>query len=316
MMMMLSNPDPKIFENDAQQLRECLKGKQDKEEGIINITLKYTKRDRQGLKEMYKTCFGRDLQEDLAKELGGNFKETMVALYDSPPVYDAKCLYKAMKGLGTDEDTLIEIICTRPNFVLKQIKEEFKKLYNKELEKWVEKETSGDLKKILISLLQCNRSENPRPNEEECKKTAEEIFKNGEGRLGTDETLFRKVFAISSPAELYSINKHYIDLTTRGLKAAVEKEFSGDIKKALQTILDGIICPSEYFANRVNKAVKGLGTNDKMLVRVLVSREEIDIPQMRIHYKTIGNKEMVDDVVDDTSGMYQKILKSICEKNY
>ena len=53
-----------------------------------------------------------------------------------------------------------------------------------------------------------------------------------------------------------------------------------------------------------------------MLVRVLVSREEIDIPQMRIHYKTIGNKEMVDDVVDDTSGMYQKILKSICEKNF
>ena len=38
--MMLSNPDPKIFENDAQQLRECLKGKQDKEEGIMNITLK------------------------------------------------------------------------------------------------------------------------------------------------------------------------------------------------------------------------------------------------------------------------------------
>ena len=33
-MMMLSNPDPKIFENDAQQLRDCLKGKQDKEEGI------------------------------------------------------------------------------------------------------------------------------------------------------------------------------------------------------------------------------------------------------------------------------------------
>ena len=315
-MMMMPIADPKIFEGDAQLLRDCLKGKNDKEQGIINITLKYSKRDRQGLKEIYKTCFGRDLQEDLHKELGGNFRETIVGLYDSPTTYDAKCLYKAMKGLGTDEDTLIEIICTRPNFFLKVIKVDFKKLYNEELEKWVEKETSGDLKKILISLLQCNRSENPRQNEEECRKIAEDLYKGGEGKLGTDETLFRKVFAISSPAELYSINNHYLNLTSKSLKTAVEKEFSGDFKKALQTILDGIICPSEYFASRVNKAVKGLGTNDKMLVRVLVSREEIDIPQMRIHYKSLFGKEMIDDIVGDTSGMYQKILKAICEKNY
>ncbi len=315
-MMMMPGPDPKLFEADAQLLRDCLKGKSDKEQGIINITLKYTKRDRQGLKEIYKTCFGRDLQEDFQKELGGNFRETIIGLYDSPTVFDAKCLYKAMKGLGTDEDTIIEIICTRPNFFLKGVKQEFKNLYKDDLEKWIEKETSGDLKKILISLLQCNRSENPKQSEEECQKIAEDLYKGGEGKLGTDETLFRKVFAISSPAELYSINNHYIKLTSKSLKVAVEKEFSGDFKKALQTILDGIICPSEYFASRVNKAVKGLGTNDKMLVRVLVSREEIDIPQMRIQYKALVGKEMVDDVVDDTSGMYQKVLKAICEKNY
>jgi hypothetical protein len=315
-MMMMPIADPKIFEGDAQLLRDCLKGKNDKEQGIINITLKYSKRDRQGLKEIYKTCFGRDLQEDFQKELGGNFRETIIGLYDSPTVFDAKCLYKAMKGLGTDEDTIIEIICTRPNFFLKGVKQEFKNLYKDDLEKWIEKETSGDLKKILISLLQCNRSENPKQSEEECQKIAEDLYKGGEGKLGTDETLFRKVFAISSPAELYSINNHYIKLTSKSLKVAVEKEFSGDFKKALQTILDGIICPSEYFASRVNKAVKGLGTNDKMLVRVLVSREEIDIPQMRIQYKALVGKEMVDDVVDDTSGMYQKVLKAICEKNY
>ena len=314
--MMMPVPDPKLFEADAQLLRDCLKGKSDKEQGIINITLKYSKRDRQGLKEMYKTCFGRDLQEDFQKELGGNFRETIIGLYDSPTVFDAKCLYKAMKGIGTDEDTIIEIICTRPNFFLKGVKQEFKNLYKEDLEKWIEKETSGDLKKILISLLQCNRSENPKQSEEECQKIAEDLYKGGEGKLGTDETLFRKVFAISSPAELYSINNHYIQLTSNSLKVAVEKEFSGDFKKALQTILDGIICPSEYFASRVNKAVKGLGTNDKMLVRVLVSREEIDIPQMRIQYKALVGKEMVDDVVDDTSGMYQKVLKAICEKNY
>ena len=40
-----------------------------------------------------------------------------------------------MKDLGTDEESLIEIIAFRPNWMLKQIKEEYKKKYGKELEK-------------------------------------------------------------------------------------------------------------------------------------------------------------------------------------
>ena len=55
---------------------------------------------------------------------------------------------------------------------------------------------------------------------------------------------------------------------------------------------------------------------NKMLVRVLVSREEIDIPQMRIQYKAKIGKEMVDDIKDDTSGDYQKIVCAIASKNY
>lgn len=40
-------------------------------------------------------------------------------------------LYKAMKGAGTDEETLIEIICSRSNVELEKIKEEYKRSSNK-----------------------------------------------------------------------------------------------------------------------------------------------------------------------------------------
>ena len=153
------------------------------------------------------------------------------------------------------------------------------------------------------------------PNDSECKQIAEELYKAGEGKLGTDESVFNKVFALSSPPELFSINTFYSQLSTKTLKEAVDKEYSGNMKLALNTILEATISPSNYFARRVNKAVKGLGTNDKMLIRNICAREEIDMKEIRESYKNLFGKDMVADIKDDTSGDYQKILMILKRMN-
>ena len=84
------------------------------------------KAQRQQIKECYKTAYGRDLMADLKKELSGNLEDAVLALFYTPVEYDVEQLMKAMKGIGTDEGTLIEIIASSPNCLLKQIKEQYK----------------------------------------------------------------------------------------------------------------------------------------------------------------------------------------------
>ena len=55
--------------------------------------------------------------EDLHSELSGHFRTAVFALMEPKAVYDAHCLRNAMKGLGTDESVLIEILGTRTNQV-------------------------------------------------------------------------------------------------------------------------------------------------------------------------------------------------------
>ena len=122
------------------------------------------------------------------------------------------------------------------------------------------------------------------------------------GRWGTDEATFIRIFANRSAAEIACINQCYLKMRGKGLLYAIDKEFSGDVKKLLQTIVGGLLDIHGYFAMRIRESVKGLGTNDSKLVRVIVSRCEIDLPQIKKAYQRIYQRDLLHDVRDDTSG--------------
>ena len=71
--------------------------------------------------------FFKDLIKELKSELGGNFEIALIDFMEPRILYDAKCLRRAMKGVGTDESTLIEILCSRTNKEIKDIVEAYKK---------------------------------------------------------------------------------------------------------------------------------------------------------------------------------------------
>ena len=298
-------------QQDADALRKAMKGFGCDEKAIIDICVGRTNAQRLEIVKAYKASYGRDLLADLKSELHGKFEDAMIALFTDPIEYDADELRKAMKGLGTNEDTLIEIIASRPPAILRQVKEKFNAKYKRDLEKDVHSETSGTLRKLLIALLQCNRSTNTQPNPEQCKSIAEEIYKAGEAKLGTDESVFNKYFCSLSPVELAHVARAYHQLTGHTILDAIDKEFSKDSKKALKTIVYATLSPSEYFATRVHDAVKGLGTKDHLLIRVLVSRSEIDMPQIKQYYQQLFGKDMYTDVKNDISGDYRTLMLAI-----
>ena len=306
-------PYPTNFnpETDCQILHNAVHGFGTDERAIINIIVNRNYAQRAEIRRCYKASYGKDLIKRLKEDTSGNFKDVVAGMFMTPPEYDATCLYKAMKGLGTNEGVLIEIIGTRTPPQLVAIKQTFRQLYNEDLEKWVKDDTSGNFRKLLIAILQCNRSMNPTPDPMMCQADAQALYNAGEGRWGTDESTFIRIFANRSAAEMLMINDCYTRLRGKGLLHAIDKEFSGDIKKLLQTVVEGLTNAPAYFAKRIREAVKGLGTNDSKLVRVIVSRSEIDLGLIKQEYRTKYGRDMLYDVRDDTSGYYKEILTGL-----
>ena len=297
---------------DAAALRKAMEGFGTDEDALIKIVANRSNAQRQKIKEEYKTAYGRDLISDLKSELRGKLEDAMVALFTEPIEYDADSLNRAMKGAGTDEDAVIEIITSRPNWMLKKIKEKFKQKYNKELESAVKSDFHGDLERLLVSILQCKRSENNNPNQSECANLAKELFDAGEKKWGTDSSIFNKIFTGCSPTEIACIAREYHKISGHTILDGIDKEFSGNTKKALRSIVYALISPSEYFATRVQDAIKGFGTNDHLLIRVLITRDEIDMPQIKQYYKQLYGNDMVEDIKKDIGGDYRKLMVELC----
>ena len=298
--------------NDVEVLRKAMEGFGTDEATLIKVIANRTGRQRQQIKAQYKATYGRDLIEDIKKECHGKLEEAFVALFKDPVEYDVDALREGMKGLGTNEDTLIEIIASRSPQQLLAIKNLYKQKYNRDLEDDIKKETHGTLEHILITLLQGKRSVNTNPDQNACAAIAKEIFNAGEAKLGTDESVFNKYFGSLSPYELWCVAQNYHKLTGHTILEAIEKEFVGDSKKAFKSIVYATLSPSEYFATRVHDALKGLGTKDHLLMRVLITRDEIDMPQIKQYYKQLYGKDMVEAIKSDISGDYEKLMVELC----
>lgn len=296
------------YQKDAKALRTAMSGWGTDEEPIIQITAFRSNADRQEILKEYKTMYGRDALEDLDDELGGDLGKCIQAMFLTHVDYDCKELYKAMKGGGTDEDTLIEIIGSRSNSQLKQIKERYQELYKANLEEEVASETSGDIKRLLISTLQCNRGENTNLDINALNQDLQELYDAGEGQWGTDESAFNKVFSIRSPAELKYLNNKYAEVAGKSLFSVIDSEFGGDLAELYKTILLAQANPSEYFATRIKKACVGGGTNDNLLIRVLVTRDEVDLKEINQIYKQKYNMTLKEQIEDECSGDYKKLL--------
>lgn len=294
--------------HDVEVLRKAMKGFGTDEQAIIDVICRRTNSQRQEIKIMFHQMYDRDLISDLKSELGGSFEDISIAIMLPFIEYDARELKRSMRGLGTDEDSLIEIMCTRTNTEILHIKEAYKEIYSNELENDIADDTSGDFKRLMISLCSANRQENTYLDIFKAKEDAKKLYNAGERKIGTDENKFISVLGAQSHAQINGVVEEYNKLSEKTLMQAIESEFSGDIQKGLLAILKIAKNVPAYFAERLNDSIVGNVANDRTLIRVIVTRCEVDMIKIKEEFQKAYGKSLISCIKESTSGDYKKML--------
>ncbi|XP_019725278.1 annexin A6 isoform X2 [Hippocampus comes] len=297
---------------DAEALYNAMKGMGSDKEAILDLITSRSNAQRQEIIAAYKCNFGKDLIENLKYELTGKFERLIVSLMRTPPYHDAKEIKDALKGAGTNERSLIEILASRNNKQIHDMVEAYKDAYGRNMEEDVIGDTSGHFKKMLVVLLQGTRDESGVVNADLVEQDAQDLYAAGEQQWGTDEAKFIMILGNRSVTHLRMVFDAYEKIAEKSIEQSIKSELSGDFERLMLAVVQCIRSVPMFFAKRLYKSMKGLGTDDNTLIRIMICRAEIDMLDIRECFRLGYEKSLYNMIKDDTSGDYKRTLLNLC----
>uniref|UniRef100_A0A671RJI9 Annexin n=1 Tax=Sinocyclocheilus anshuiensis TaxID=1608454 RepID=A0A671RJI9_9TELE len=285
---------------DVEVLRKAMKGFGTDENAIIELLGTRSNKQRVPLKAAYKTTYGKDLVSDLKSEVKGDFEDLVLAMLKAPAHFDASELKEAISGAGTDEACLIEILSSRSNAEILEINKVYKAEYGKSLEDAISSDTSGHFRRLLVSL---NRY---------MFSVLQKLHAAGENKVGTDESQFNAILCARSKPHLRQVFHEYQQMCGKDIEKSICSEMSGNVESGMVAVVKCIKNTAAYFAERLHKAMQGVGTKDRTLIRIMVSRSEVDMLDIRQEYLRQYGKSLYTAISGDTTGDYKKLLLKLC----
>uniref|UniRef100_A0A672PCU8 Annexin n=1 Tax=Sinocyclocheilus grahami TaxID=75366 RepID=A0A672PCU8_SINGR len=285
---------------DVEVLRKAMKGFGTDENAIIELLGTRSNKQRVPLKAAYKTTYGKDLVSDIKSEVKGDFEDLVLAMLKAPAHFDASELKEAISGAGTDEACLIEILSSRSNAEILEINKVYKAEYGKSLEDAISSDTSGHFRRLLVSL---NRY---------MFSVLQKLHAAGENKVGTDESQFNAILCARSKPHLRQVFHEYQQMCGKDIEKSICSEMSGNVESGMVAVVKCIKNTAAYFAERLHKAMQGVGTKDRTLIRIMVSRSEVDMLDIRQEYLRQYGKSLYTAISGDTTGDYKKLLLKLC----
>uniref|UniRef100_A0A3B4BMX1 Annexin n=1 Tax=Periophthalmus magnuspinnatus TaxID=409849 RepID=A0A3B4BMX1_9GOBI len=305
------NPSFKVDE-DVSALKKAIEGLGTTEKTLIEVLTQRSNAQRQLIAQAYEKATGRKLVDDLKGDTHGDFEDVLVALVTPPAVFDCHEVIKAIKGAGTTESILTEIFASKSNKQIKALSEAYMAETGKSVLHDLKGEVSGDYGKALLILAEGKRDESTHVDTAKAKADAKALYEAGEKKWGTDEDKFIDILCHRSIPQLRQTLVEYKEISKKTLQESIESEMSGNLETLLVAVVKCVKNVPAYLAERLFKSMRGAGTTESVLTRIIVSRSEIDLMDIRAEYKKLFGYSLYSQLESEVSGCYGDVLKHLC----
>lgn len=166
-------------------------------------------------------------------------------------------------------------------------------------------------KRLAQSLLQGVRNETGVIDYEEVEQDARELSDAGPNRFGTEKPVFNELLTLRSYEHMKVVFARYRVEAYEDIGESIRSQLMAETQEIYQMVVDMILTPRAYFAKALLKNMKGIGTDDEELSKIVVWRSEIDLEEIKEEFNEIAGKSLGEYIGLDTSGHFRSLLLAI-----
>ena len=260
---------------------------------------------------LFQKMYGKSLKTELKSELSSNFLKLSKSLIMPIPHLLAKEANRSIRG--PFPRTLLEVLVGMDNSGIYELKE----FYRHKFKTAIERDLGGMMivtrgyKKLALALLQGTRNESPVVDDRLAEEDARELFRAGVNRFGTDDPVFNELLSSRSYEHIRVVFAKYRVEAHEDIEESIRSEMSGEAQDIYLMLVNMIRNPEAYFAEALLRILKGVGTDDDELIKIVTWRSEIDLVEIKEHFSQITDKSLSDYIRSDTSGDFRSLLLAI-----
>ncbi|KAJ1375895.1 Annexin [Sesbania bispinosa] len=305
------------FELDCRKIHDSLGGLSQ----LIPSLACLTQLERQQLRETYKAVYGEDLISYLQRYEDGfsSMKCSALSLWMlGPHERDAVVAREALQQDETNFKALVEIFVGRKSSHVALITQAYQKMFRRQLDQdIINLDTPHPFQKILVALAASHKAHQADVSQHISKCDARRLYETGEGSSGAvDEAVVLEILSKRSIPQLKLTFLSYKHIYGHDYTKSIKRGNYGQFGKALIVVVKCICNPTHYYAKELYTSIKRETRDKGSLARVLVSRAEIDMDEIRRVFKEKYEKELGDVIRECIpSGDYRDFLVALATRS-
>jgi annexin A7/11 len=296
---------------DVEAIRKAMKGFGTDEKVLIATMAKKDPLQMETIRTQYDQRLMRNLITDLEKETSGYFEKGLVEIARGPLVSDCYNLMDAMKGLGTKEVILDDILIGRSNADINAIKQKYQELFHRTLEADLKSDLSAATEQMYMMIIAARRTEDSHPvNPQEIEQAVTELQSGMGGFVGKNTAQICQILTSKNDAQIKAIAQLYQQRYQKSLDTQIKSSFSGHMEDALRLLVARATNRAEAEAIRLEESMAGLGTKDNLLVQRVVRCHwnQQFMNAVNAEFKRVVKKDLVKRIEGETRGDYEKLM--------
>ncbi|KAH1067110.1 hypothetical protein J1N35_032097 [Gossypium stocksii] len=321
--------DNQVFDDEKRKVHT---GWGTDEKAIISIVGHRNLFQRKLVRLAFQEIYHQDLLQQLKCELSGNLERAITLWTLDPADRDAVLANETLQKSDPDYRVIIEIACIRSPEDLLAVKRAYKFRYKHSLEEDLASSTTADIRKVcfntllrpyasysniigfwvvilqlLVGVTSAYRYEGDEFDETVAQSEAGTLHQEIHGKAFNNEEVIR-ILSTRSQAQLNATFNIYKDIYGH----SITKGFpGGDYFSTLRTVIRCIRDPKKYFAKVLRSAINMEETNEDALSRVIVTRAEKDLKDIKELYLNRNNISVDEAVAREWSGDYKTFILAL-----